>query len=186
MVSSIKNDKNKTNVVSLGVGFAQYTNPLQLFANDGVVGDKTKWTNDLSMTPYQAYQGFLEKKFAVLLGTQRDLSRVLQKQSQGKLIDVTFEFLSGYTDIVQYIAFCDNGKQRADASQKFVEYITSDQSQKKLASLQMFSPALDIFDNGLHFEMQKALGRKLNVPNVFADKTVLLNQRQSAMQKVGL
>ena len=86
----------------------------------------------------------------------------------------------------EYIAFCDNGKKRADASQKFMEYITSDQSQKKLASLQMFSPALDIFDNGLHFEMQKALGRKLNVPNVFADKTVLLNQRQSAMQKVGL
>ena len=181
-----KNDKNNTQVVSLGIGFAQYTNPFQLFADEGVVGDKTKWTNDLSVTPYQAYQGFLDKKFAVLLGSQRDLSRVLQKQSQGKLQDVTFAFLSGYTDLVQYISFCNNGEQRAEASQKFMEYITSDQSQKKLTGLQMFSPALDIFDSGLHFEMQKALGKKLSVPNVFADKTVLSNQKQNAMQKVGL
>ena len=182
----LKKDKNKTKVLSLGVGFAQYANPFKALLGYDVVGNKDEWTNDLSVSPYQAYQDFLNEKFAVLLGTQRDLSRILQKQSQGKMTDVKFEFLSGYTDIVQYVGFCDNGQNRGETSQQFIEYITSDVSQKKLSSIELFSPSLDVYSDGLHLSMQVALLKTLQVPNVFADKTVLSNQRQSAMQKVGI
>ena len=182
----VKKDKNKTKIPSLGVGFAQYTNPFQPLADKGVSGKKDEWTNDMQMTSYQAYQGFCDKKFALLLGTQRDLSRILQKQSQGKMQEVSFEFLSGYTDLVQYVSFCDNGQNRGKVSQDFIEYLTSDKSQKKLGSIEMFSPSLDLYDSGLHLDMQKALSTKLTVPNVFADKTVLANQRQSAMQRLGI
>ena len=180
-----KKDKNKTKVPSLAVGFAQYTNPMQLLADCGAKGVADEWQNDLSVTPYQAYQSFVQRDYALLLGTQRDLSRVLVKQSQGKMTDVTFEFLGGYTDLVQYIGFCDN-KDRGALSQAFAQYLTSDHSQKKLAGIGMFSPSLDIYSDGLQDKMEKALSSDLKVPCVFDDEQKLQQAKQKAMEIVGI
>lgn len=181
-----KKDKNKTKVPSLGVGFAEYTNPFGVLEMVDTVAKNDEWSNNMSLSCYQAYQGFCDEKFALLLGTQRDLARLSLKQSQGKMQNVVATCLGGYTDLVQYVAYCNNGNQRAEVSQLFMQFLTSPKSQQKLTSIQMFSPGTDIYTNGLHSQMQKALSGRLKTPNVFADKHVLSMQRQTSMQKVGI
>ena len=181
-----KKDKHKTKVPSLAVGFAQYTNPFKVVQNLGVVAKKDEWSNDLSTTGYQAYQAFCDGKFALLLGTQRDLSRVELKQSQGKMQNVVMQCFGGYTDLVQYVAYSNNNEQKAEISQMFMQFLTSEKSQQKLTSIQMFSPVLDIYSGGLHLQMQQTLARVIETPNVFADKQVLNGQKQKTLSKVGI
>jgi len=181
-----KNDKNKTKIPSLGVGFAQFNDPIHVLAMAGAVGGSQKWSNDVNLTSYQAYQGFLDKKYALLLGTQRDLSRLKLRRQQGRLEDVSFVYATGYTDLVQYFSFCDNGDGRGELSQLFMQFVTSDECQKKLEKIEMFSPSLDVYESGWHFDMQQALSSWLDVPNVFCEVDALQQQRKNSLRQAGI
>jgi len=176
----VKNDKHKTQVSSLGTGLAAFNNPYRALKLSGA--QKATGTNafyNASMTAYQAYSSFLGKSsFAVLLGTQRDLSRFSLKASQGYLDALSSFYLFDFSDLVQYIGFCDNGNGRGAYSQAFIKYITGDDAQKKLTKIEMFSPALNIYSSGMHAEMEKALSKPLVTTNVFADPAVLASERE--------
>jgi hypothetical protein len=182
----VKNDRHNTEISSLGVGFAAFNNPFRALTSNNVSKPSgSKAIYDGNLTAYQAYESFLNKSsFAVLLGTQRDLSRFSLKESQGKLEPLSAVYLSGFTDLVQYIGFCDNGNGRGEYAQAFIEYLTGDDAQKKLTKIEMFSPALDIYSSGMHFEMEKALSKPLIVTNVFTDPTVLESQRNGDKNKL--
>ena len=177
----LKSDRHKTQVSSLGVGLAAFNNPFRALKTGGA--KKSSSTNafyNQSLTSYQAYESFLSKDdFVVLLGTQRDLSRFNLKESQGKLEPLSVGYLSGFTDLVQYVGFCDNGDGRGEYAQAFIEFLTSDDAQKKLTRIEMFSPVLEIYSSGMHREMETALSKTLAVTNAFVDPTVLESERKA-------
>lgn len=179
-----KNDKHKTKIASLGGGLASFNNPFAALRKNGVSKVLSADAFDQSeYTSYQAYQSFLTKnKFSVLLGTQRDLSRLSLRQSQGKLDAMSSVYLSGFTDLVQYIGYRDNGGARGDYAQAFMQYLTSDAAQKRLTKIEMLSPALDIYASGMQDEMERALSGRLETVNAFTDAAILLDGRQNDRQ----
>lgn len=160
------------------VGLAQFNDPFRAaLRNRDKMGKICKW-GAKDLTSFQAYEAFSAKnEFSALLGTQRDLARFELKQSKGEAQDLKVECFDGFTDLVQYVAFCDNGGGRGEYAQAFMQYLTGDEAQKKLASIRMFSPALEIYESGLHREMQTALSRPLETVNVFTAGDKLLQMR---------
>lgn len=178
-----KNDKSKTRLMSLGLGLADFNNPFAALNTANAKGTSENFFGDM-LTSYQAYERFLAKdSFVALLGTQRDLARLNLRQSQGRLGGISTLYLSGYTDLVQYIAFSGEGT-KAFYAQKFMEYLTSDEAQQKLSRIEMFSPCLSLYTSGMHFDMQEALEKELNVPNVFCDEEILSQNRQEEFKKL--
>ena len=62
------------------------------------------------MDSYTAYDKFLKGNFENLIGTQRDVFRVTNRQQKGLLTDYNIFPLGGYTDLVQYISVFEKEK----------------------------------------------------------------------------
>lgn len=155
--------------LTLGVGFWQYGNPIEALKANGISVAEGTWNKDSSLTSYGAYEGFLAGRFDVLLATQRDISRLKLRQSQGRLESMTTVYLGGFTDLTQYIGYSDNGDGRGEYAAEFIKFLTSDACQRKLTAIEMFSPALSVYTSGAHADMEKVLSKPLGTVNVFTD-----------------
>ena len=165
---------------TLGVGFWDYGNPFAALET-ALPGGVKAWNGETA-TSYGAYESFLSGRCDVLLATQRDISRLKLRQSQGRLESLSVYYLGGYTDLTQYIGYADNGGGRGDYAKEFIQYLTSDAAQKKLTAIEMFSAALDIYSSGMHGEMQRALDGRLTAVNVFTDGEILARKRGESME----
>lgn len=91
-----------------------------------------------------AYVEFLGGKYAYLLGTQRDASRL---ETRG--VSAYCQPIDGFSDLQQYVSvFGGENKKTANA---FVAYLLQEESQKLLTEIGMFSPLYDVYpsDGGL-------------------------------------
>ncbi len=86
-------------------------------------------------TPIDAYHAFLTSNKKAMVGTIRDLVRISNYDGNFKVI-----FLSGFTDLLQYIAVFSTDKNKNIYSQKFIDLLLSDSVQKSLADIKLFSP----------------------------------------------
>ncbi|MDD4291607.1 MAG: hypothetical protein PHX51_05175 [Clostridia bacterium] len=117
-------------------------------------------------TQYQAYAEFINGRTVTLLGTQRDLSRITNRQKQG-FEAVEYLFVGGYTDLVQYVSVCADTDME-EISQSFIEYLTSVSVQSSLVSIEMYNVCgLEIYTAAPYTEMEKALNGNIFVPEVF-------------------
>jgi len=166
---TLKNGKKKI-TYSLVCGLA--ANGAQKAFEDNFypfVAGETTINYDTSKTAYGAYCDFVEEKASILLGTIRDLVRVKNRESQGKLEGVIFEFFGGYTDLVQYAAICKNATaEKQSASKKFINFLTSESSQHKLCDIGLLATCsnLNVYESGVLAEVEKA-SKNYYVPSMF-------------------
>ena len=162
----VKVGKNKLTLASLGWGTGEFNSPLS------ALGGNEKGCSKL--TQYQAYEQFVGgKNFVVLLGTQRDVYRLSNKVSQGKIDDLAFSVLPSYTDLVQYVGISNSAGQKTEYCQSFVEHLASKSVQLSLSDIYLLSPTnLTVYADGWMKQAQDCLPN-FYVPNAFVDSVLL-------------
>ena len=154
-------------------GFTAANSPLTALAMSGGRGNASSIAEDV--TQYQA-----------LLGTQRDLYRLSQREQNGKIEPLGFCPLTGYTDLVQFVGISSVCGEKASSCQDYLQYLISDEVQQSLVNLSLFG----VVDAALYTdERYAAMERGLSsafVPNVFADGEIIANQRQTAKSTLSM
>lgn len=90
------------------------------------------------LAPLDAYYAFLSDRSSALIGTQRDLYRL-----QNKNLTVEIKPIGEYTDIVQYISVIKGDKMREDASLNFLK-VLAENNEKTPDAIGMLSNGVDI------------------------------------------
>lgn len=173
--------KNTVKLLSLDCGFGAYNNPLNALYYGGARGSVTPQYN---LTQYNAYERFVSgTKSVVLLGTQRDLYRLSNRQNQGKISQLNYVPLAQYTDLVQYMGI-NSQSQCANQAKSFVNSLLTKEAQYSLANIGMFSVAYnDIYSSEIYSAVQSALQSSI-VANVFRDQSTIDTERQQAIDNL--
>lgn len=183
---TLKNKKTKT-TYSLAFGSAGYVCPQLAYSHSykNLVQNQTSIdANNISKTPYTAYCDFIEGKATILLGTQRDVARIENRLSVGKIDGVVYQHLTQYTDLVQYLGIVKtNDNKIYNACSKFIAYMCSNAVQKKLANIGMFTinNGLNIYTSGEWKNIEDLTIEPCVVPNVFTDRATLQANKQACI-----
>lgn len=175
--------KSSVTLAPLVCGFTPYNSPLSALAMSGGRGKA-----DVSdqVTQYEAYEKFVANRTAVtLLGTQRDMYRLSQKESNGRIEQLAFAPLNGYTDLVQYLGICAQS-DNTEACEDFARYLLSEQCQSSLVNLYMFSVLEQKFYTAERYSQCEEALSLAYVPNVFGDGDAVARQRQVALETLSV
>ncbi|HEY8443936.1 MAG TPA: hypothetical protein VIL24_03980 [Clostridia bacterium] len=127
-----------------------------------------------AQTPFDAYNVFVSQNAAILLGTQRDLNRIINRINQNNMFECEFDFLSGYTDLTQYLAITAKDEQDRHRAKLVIEHLTSSSAQYAAAQNGMFSvDGNNYHSHELLKKMQDALNQSLTTPNAFISQETL-------------
>lgn len=172
--------KNTVELQPLICGFTASNSPLTALAMSGGKGN-AKGLKE-SVTQYQAYEQFVSNKTAVtLLGTQRDLYRLSQREADGKIEKLGFCALNGYNDLVQFVGISSSCGDKFDRCVDYLNYLLSDEVQQSLVNLSLFSTLEEsIYTDERYLQCEQSLSSAF-VPNVFVDGEIIANQRQTAV-----
>lgn len=178
---SKKIGKNTIQLLSLDCGFASNNNPIMALYESGVSGQLTV---NYAQTQYNAYERFVSAtKSVVLLGTQRDLYRLSNREQQGKISTLNYVPLTSYTDLVQYVGVSKDCEY-IQLAQEFCQLLIGDKAQKSLYSTGMFSVKYDdIYTDERYLAVQQSIKNSI-VANVFRDSTIIEKERQTALNEV--
>ena len=171
--------KNVVELQPLVCGFTPYNSPLSALAMSGGKGKASGISE--SITQYQAYEQFVANRTAVtLLGTQRDIYRLTQRESNGKIEQLGFAPLGGYTDLVQYIGVSAAAGDKAAACEEYINYLLTETTQSTLVNLSMFSVLETTFYTSDRYAECEQMLASAYVPNVFGDAEAITRQREAA------
>ena len=138
--------KNSNKIVySLSVGSYKYLMPqlaLKTYNNNevGLISKYSYNENLIQSSPYVAYCEFVANKSVILLGTQRDLFRMKNREEQGKVSDVIIEQVEGFTDLIQFIMLGKNlSGDKLLVAEDFVKFLISEKSQNVILKSGLFS-----------------------------------------------
>ena len=92
-----------------------------------------------SLDSFDAYDSFLNNKSNSLCGTQRDAFRLNNKIENGKIQNLNFEYLTSFSDLIQYLSIAKCNYNEIQICTKFIEYITSKDTQETLKNINMFN-----------------------------------------------
>lgn len=96
------------------------------------------------MESVAAYVTFLQSdSYLHLLGTQRDIYRFRTRGAEVNAAPVT-----EFTDLIQYIAILTEEEGDASVAAEFCSYLLSDEVQKNLTGIGLFSPYITIYPSG--------------------------------------
>ena len=147
----------------IGTGYT-YNVPKLSLTND----ERKFVTSESENSQYQAYENFLKgNEFQVLLGTQRDFYRLNNKVELGVIDGINYRYLSGYTDLIQYMSVTTANENLIAPATKFIKFITSSKIQAKLTSIGMFSVNGEKIYKNEYVDFENALNEKMQVLNVF-------------------
>ena len=144
------------------------------------VPPKIDGTKKLYATQYDAYNGFLNDEFDVLLGTQRDYFRLKNKLNLGMLQSCQFEYITEYSDLIQFVSVCTTDSKNEKICADYINWILSANSQKQLKSIGMFSVTNQlIYANTEEEDFEMATKQILEFGNVFLDDAKLKDLQQN-------
>ncbi len=176
--------KNIVNVPSIVCGFGKSNLPtVALTINTSSLANTDAVVFDFNITQYSAYESFIKGKYSVLLGTQRDVYRLGNRESNGSIEELTFAPLGGFSDLIQFIGIGkDANSVKRPYCKQFVEYLTSVKAQQSLSKIDMFSTLddLTLYSSGNMAVMEKSLKKHLKTINVFVSSEKLLSCRENA------
>ncbi|MCQ2387598.1 MAG: hypothetical protein MJ066_04035 [Clostridia bacterium] len=142
----IENTK-KTNKFDFDLIISKNENNLPVIS---VLDKENEYKKTEILTYKDAFSKFKNGKSKFLLGTQRDLIKL---NNIGMETDVLP--LNSFNDLYQYISITCNNEIKLVYSEKFINFLISDEIQKKLSDICLFSPYIDIsFDNDCLVKMQ--------------------------------
>lgn len=185
----VKYYKSSRYVYSVSCGFGVANQPLVALSHNCDVAPKDSAAVgfDQSRTQYEAYEGFLRGESVILLGSQRDVYRLGNRENNGSIGKLCVTPLAGYTDLIQYLAYSDlTDEELLPYALGFIDYLTSKPCQEQLVGLNMLSASgISLYqDNNYMKLLELALADEVDTLNVFttADKITLL--RQASYDKV--
>lgn len=138
-------NKKKTKIVySLDFGMGRYLVPQMAIAsyNDSKklsVSENSFNSQNIKSSSYSAYCRFVAGESVLLLGTQRDVFRMKNREVNGKISDVLYKPLTKYTDLVQFM-FMTKGEDDVKNyyKQEFAKFLTSDYVQQQVMDSGLF------------------------------------------------
>ncbi len=162
-----KQGKKRVGGTIFGAGV---TNPAQALCCNNIKLQAQDVTIDT--TTYLAYSNFLKKTTKSLVGTARDVARIKNREQNGNISPCKYEFLSHYSDLVQYIGVSSNlDKAKSEVATNFASFLLSDSAQKDIANYGLFSVTnLKIYESDYMSEFEKALALPLQSVNAFVSK----------------
>lgn len=119
-------------------------------------------TLENTYTQYEAYKEFVNSTISSLIGTGRDLYRLKNLSTLGRL-DTSFNYIDYYTDLIQYFGII----KTSEISLNFLEFLLDNENQMTLSEYSLFSTKpLTLYFSNEYKEMESAI-KKCFVPNVF-------------------
>lgn len=119
-------------------------------------------TTNFEENSYEAYKKFVNSKNSALLGTARDVFRVQNLISLGR-IDANITPISEYTDLMQYIGVC----KISVISNEFVSKLLETGNQIKLTDYSLFSSLYNkIYTKDIYSDMEDAI-LSCKIPNLY-------------------
>ena len=124
-----KTEPSGKEIDSLTVSQSEYNLPLVAFALSGFTAKKI-----VVKTPSEAYADFINGKTDCLLGTQRDVYRLLNRGFNAAVTP-----LSSFSDLNQFIAITGDNPQKNACAREFIDLLLSDAVQNDLNKIGLFS-----------------------------------------------
>lgn len=117
----------------------------------GITGDCT-FENTL-----KAYVSFIGGKYKYMLGTQRDVYRLISRN-----FSFQAKAIGGFCDLWQYISVCAEDPSRYEACLQFVGRLLSEEVQKMLPQIGMMSALYGVYDssNAAMAEAEKMMAER--------------------------
>jgi hypothetical protein len=161
-----QNEKGDLIIENLIVSQGKYTQPLVAIALEGI-----SVKNFELLSPLDAYVKFVSGKEKYFLGTQRDITRLLNRG-----FEFEFKPLSKFNDLFQYAVVTATEESKQYYAKAFLEYLLSEKIQKRLTEIGMFSCFYDIdYQEKEFLEMQKV--KNFSTFSAFIDKNTLLEMQ---------
>lgn len=177
-------------------GYVLYSNP-KLVTKDGTYGkivisqgnsnlplaslcleEGLSFSEIETKTPLEAYIKFVEGKTPYFLGTQRDAVRFSNRG-----FTVHSKPLTAFNDLYQYISLTSTDELKLAYSEKFIDYLLSENVQKKLPKIAMLS---EFYNNTYDLEtlnlMQKVTG--FSTISAFSSSELIEDVRHNALNAV--
>ena len=176
----VKSGKKEVVVYSLELGLGKYSLPqraLSAYYNNGefLISDKTINKESVSQSAYSAYCNFVAGKSTILLGTNRDVFRVKNREQNGKLADVVIQPLERFSDLVQFAFAVDSGDGLKNKYiQNFVEYMVQERAQQQVLKSGLFSTSKGVKvaeESGVMKDITPNNISSYEIFNVFLSKT---------------
>lgn len=159
--------KNTKHIASVVVGkndYIQSTNVLKSVLNS----EKLDIHESISM--YDAYLDFVSYNAGVVLfGTHRDLYKLAGRVKVGKIENVKLDYLSGYTNLVQYIGIIKKTAEEKKAlASEFITFLASDECQDNSTNVSMINTIKkSYYTEGEFKTLEETLNKDLVIPNIF-------------------
>jgi len=126
-----------------------------------------------SLSSFDAYDKFINNKYPLLLGTQRDFYRCNLREENMKM-QCDYNFLSGFTDLIVYGSVFVSNKDLEFISTKFLEFLVSEKNQQKLMNINMFPTIYEnIYQETKYKEYNANLLKEVKTLNVFYSNETL-------------
>lgn len=155
-------DSVEQEIESLIVSQGETNSALLALALEGI-----KVKNIEVLKPMDAYTKFVQGKSKYLLGTQRDINRL-----NNRGFEVIIKPIIEYNDLFQYASVTSKSESKRYLSEKFVDYLCSDQVQNKLHEIGMLSPFTDAGNENPHLiDLQQC--RSFKTLSAFTPKVVI-------------
>ena len=166
---------SKLNEENLIFSSSQSINPLlSLFVNN--IMPKKQEVEKLDS--FDAYGKFINEKYNILLGTQRDFYRCRNRENNLKM-QCEYNTLGGFSDLIQFVSIFKTDKKTEEMCTKFVEFLTSETVQCKLENISMF-PVINknIYTDEFYKKYNEVLLKPLKTVNVFLKQEILDNLKE--------
>ena len=139
-------------------------NPLMSLLVNGV--ENVKLTDD-KLTSFDAYDKFINNKYSLLLGNQRDFYRCNLREENMKM-QCGYNFLPNFTDLIVYGSVFKSNNDLENISYEFLKFLLNDKNQEKLMNINMFPTiSKNIYTENKYKEYNQSLLKELKTLNVF-------------------
>lgn len=156
---------------SLTFGVEKYVSALDAFSRKFVSSSAVTLAengildkNYVSQNQYSAYESFVLGKSNMLLGTQRDVFRMINRENAGKETGAMFEPIKEFSDLVQYAGILSTNKTIVSLCTRFITLMLEPENQKLLSDIGMFSvTGQKIYDKIPFSEIEKIFDDKIAI-----------------------
>ena len=168
--------KTLKNIYSITFANKGYLMPQQALNSYDINGaekfSELAYNKGNNLSQYEAYVDFLLGNSVMLLGSQRDVVRLVNRETAGKISEVVYKPLLSSTDLVQFLFLAKNENEEEKVyCEKFAKFILSETIQSKIAGSNMFSVIdnfsydykIDVFNEAANEDL-----KNLKVKNIFS------------------
>lgn len=161
--------KGTVHTSSVVVGKNRFVDPLTNFDKIGGVG-LTDYYESESM--YDAYLDFVAYNMGtILVGTHRDLFKLYGRVAGGKLANLKVEYLTNFTNLVQYIGVINSGvTTKMEIAKNFIQAVVSEKYQKlteKVGMVNALKLTIESTTLSYYADYNRVVNSITNFANVF-------------------